>query len=61
MNRLILVEVYSRVESGLDDPDYLGHLGHFLKGQVGLICTLSYLNVTRIAITCSLDNSVGIW
>ena len=21
----------------LDDPDYLGHLGHFLVGQVGLI------------------------
>ena len=27
-----------RVESGSDDPDHLGHLGHFLEGQVGLIC-----------------------
>ena len=27
----------TRVKSGSDDPDYLGHLGHFLVGQVGLI------------------------
>ena len=37
-----------RVESGLDDPDYLGHLDHFLVGQVGLIRKLNYLNVTGI-------------
>ena len=27
--------LHSRVESGLDDPDNLGHLGHFFEGQVG--------------------------
>ena len=27
--------VISRVESGLDDPDYLGHLGHFFGGSSG--------------------------
>ena len=37
-----------RVESGSDDPDYLGHLGHFLVGQVDLIRKLIYLDVTRI-------------
>ena len=26
---------YSRVESGSDDPDYLGYLGHFLGGSSG--------------------------
>ena len=25
----------SRVESGSDDPDYLGHLGHFFGGSSG--------------------------
>ena len=24
-----------RVESGSDDPDYLGHLGHFFGGSSG--------------------------
>ena len=24
----------TRVKSGSDEPDNLGHLGHFLKGQV---------------------------
>ena len=38
-----------RVESGLDDPDNLDHLGHFLEGQVGLIRKLNYLDVTRIS------------
>ena len=42
------VYIASRVESGLDEPDYLGHLGHFLLGQVGLICKLNYLDVTQI-------------
>ena len=37
-----------QVESKLDDPDYLGHLGHFLVGQVGLIHKLNYLDVTWI-------------
>ena len=27
----------SKVESGSDDPENLGHLDHFLVGQVGLI------------------------
>ena len=37
------------VESGLDDSDNLGHLGHFLEGQVGLIWKLNYLDVTQIS------------
>ena len=41
--------VLYRVESGSDDPDNLGHLGHFLEGQVGLIHKLNYLDVTRIS------------
>ena len=48
----------SRVESGSDDPDNLGHLGHFLEGQVhgpGLIHKLNYLDVTRISCTRSLQ------
>ena len=40
--------IISRVDSGLDDPDNVGHLGHFLMGQVGLIRKLNYLDVTRI-------------
>ena len=41
-------ELVTRVESGLDDPDYLGHLSHFLVGQVGIIRKLNYLGVTQI-------------
>ena len=26
---------YTRVESGSDDPDNVGHLGHFLDGSSG--------------------------
>ena len=37
-----------RVESGLDDPDNVGHLGNFFMGQVGLIRKLNYLDVTQI-------------
>ena len=33
----------------------------FLEGQVGLIRKLNYLDVTQIAITCTLENSLGIW
>ena len=33
----------ARVESGLDDLDNLGDLGHFLVGRVGLIHKLNYL------------------
>ena len=43
------LRVDCRVESGSDDPDNLAHLGHFLGGQVGLICKINYLNVTRIS------------
>ena len=52
-----------KVESESDDLDNcnLGHLGHFLEGQVGLIRKLNYLDVTRISHACSLENSVGIW
>ena len=35
----------------LDDPKYVGHLGHFFggsTGEVGLIHKLNYLDVTRI-------------
>ena len=38
--------VHNRVESGSDDLD---NLGHFLVGQVGLICKIKYLDVTRIS------------
>ena len=41
--------LYTRVESGLDDPDNLGHLGHFLVGQVGHIRKPNYLDVTQIS------------
>ena len=44
----LLIMLWSRVESGSDDPDYLGHLDHFLVGQVGLIHKLNYLDVTQI-------------
>ena len=47
-----------RNESGSDDPD---NLGHFLEGQVGLIRKLNYLDVHDPDITCSFENSVGIW
>ena len=36
----------TRVESGLDDSDNLGHLDHFFGG---LIRKLNYLNVTHIS------------
>ena len=48
-----------RVESGSDDLDNLGHLGHFFGGSSG-----SHLQ-TKLSgcdpdITCSLENSIGI-
>ena len=45
---LAIVIISIRVESGSDDPDYLGHLAHFLVGQVALIHKLNYLDVTQI-------------
>ena len=44
----LVIRINSRVESGLNDPDYLGHLGYFLEGQVGIIHKLNYLDVTQI-------------
>ena len=55
---MCMVEI--RVENGLDDPNNLGHLGHFFGGS-----SESYLR-TKLSgcdpdIICSLENSVGIW
>ena len=51
-----------RVESGLDDPDNLSHLGHFLEGQVRshLQAKLSGCDPD---ITCPLEDmyNFGIW
>ena len=49
-----------RVESGSNDLENLGHLGHFFGGSSG-----SHLQ-TKLSgfdpdITCSLENSIGIW
>ena len=41
--------VTSTVESGLDDLDNLGHIGHFFGGSSGLTCKLNYLDVTRMS------------
>ena len=35
--------IHTKIESRSDDPGYLGHLGHFLVGQVGHIRKLNYL------------------
>ena len=51
----------SMVESGSDDPDNLGHLGHFLVSQVGLIYKLAKLSGCDPDIACSLENAVGIY
>ena len=53
-------ELYNRVESGSDDPDNLGHLGHFFGGSSGsdLQAKLSGCDPD---ITCSLENNIGIW
>ena len=37
-------DAHIRVENGSDNPD---NLEHFLGDQVGLICTLNYLDVTQ--------------
>ena len=54
------IYVHVRVESGSDDPDNMGHLGHFFGGSSG------YHPQTKLSgcdpeITCSLENSAGIW
>ena len=33
--RFFASTMYVRVESGLDDPDNVGHLGHFFDGSSG--------------------------
>ena len=35
-------DIYNKVESGLDDPNDVGHLSDFLMSQVGLIHKLNY-------------------
>ena len=50
----------SRVESGSDDPDNLGYLGHFFGGSSGSH-PQTKLSECDPDITCSLENSVGIW
>ena len=52
--------VLYRVESGSDDPDNLGHLGHFFGGSSGSH-PQTKLSGCDPDITCSLENSVGIW
>ena len=49
-----------RVESGSDDPDNLAHLGHFFGGSSGSHPQTT-LSGCDLDITCSLENSVGIW
>ena len=52
--------LYIRVESGSDDPDNLGHLDHFFSGTSGSH-PQTKLSGSDPDITCSLENSVGIW
>ena len=51
--------VYVRVESGSDDLDNLGHLGHFFGGSSGSH-PQTKLSGCDPDIICSLENSVGI-
>ena len=57
---LLTYIIITRVESGLDDPDNLHHLGHFLGGSSGSH-PQTKLYGCDLDITCSLENSVGIW
>ena len=41
--------VATRVESGSDDPDNLGNLGHFLGGSSGSHPQINYLDLTRMS------------
>ena len=45
-----------RFESGSDDLDNLGHLGHVFDGS-----SWSHPQTKFLDITCPLENSVGIW
>ena len=53
--------MYIRVESGLNDPDNLGHLGHLFRGSSGSYPQTKLSGCDQEDITCSLENSVGIW
>ena len=57
---LTYVALCIRVESGSDDPDNLGHLGHFFGGSSGSH-PQAKLSGCDPDITCSLENSAGIW
>ena len=54
-----LVQVIA-MTSGSDDLANLGYLGHFLMGQVGLIHKLKLCGCD-LDVTCTLENSVGMW
>ena len=54
------VATCTRVESGSDDPDNLGHLGHFFDGSSGSHPQTN-LSGCDLDITCSFENNVGIW
>ena len=49
VNEHIVLVMYYRVESGSDDPDNLGHLGHFFGGSSGSHPQTNYLDVTQIS------------
>ena len=49
----------TRVECGSDDPD---NLGYFFGGLSGCHLQINYiLSGCDLDITCSLENSIGIW
>ena len=56
---MIIVAMVFRVESGSDDPDNMGHLGHLFGGSSGSH-PQTKLSGCDPDITCSLENSVGI-
>ena len=56
---LIMYIFSTRVESGSDDLDNLGHLGHFCGGSSGFH-PQTKLSGCDLDITCSLENSVGV-
>ena len=58
----LMTFLYTSVESGLDDPDNLGHLSHFFDESSGSHPQIKLFGCDP-DITCwsSLENSVGIW
>ena len=56
----LFVYICIRVESGSDDPDSLGHLGHFFDWSSGSH-PQTKLSGCDPEITYPLENSVGIW